>query len=90
MSGSIVDLFYDENHAKCRWQWGNETFYDDQNRLIEFDTSLEALEWIDKEHPELTKRVKQGAQLTMGMTEKKGASLDKKGDDVNKDGTRQG
>ena len=81
MSGSIVDLFYDKNRNKWRWYWGNETFYDDQNTLIEFNTAVEALKWISKEHPEMTKRIKQGTQLTMGMT-------DSKGDDK-KDGERQ-
>lgn len=67
MSGSIVDLFYDEKHALWRWVWGNETFYDENRQLIEFNTSLEALEWIKKEHPELTARVSQGQQMTIGI-----------------------
>ena len=56
MSGSIVDLFYDERRKKWRWFWGNETFYDEENRLIEFVTSLDAIIWMKNEHPDLTIR----------------------------------
>ncbi|MHC4748274.1 MAG: hypothetical protein ACYTFW_00225 [Planctomycetota bacterium] len=67
MSGHIADLFYDDNRAKFRWLLGNETFYDDKDRLIEFDTSIEAINWIKKEHPELTLRIAQGEQMTLGL-----------------------
>ena len=74
MSGSTVDLFYDKNRVKFRWRWGNETFYDKNNQLIEFDTSLQALEWIKKEHPNLTVRVGEN-QMTLDMSDDK--QLDK-------------
>lgn len=56
MSGSVVDLFFDENRNKWRWFWGKETFYDEDNTLIEFESSIDALSWMKQEHPELTIR----------------------------------
>jgi hypothetical protein len=78
MSSLVVDLFYDENRAKFRWLRNErrETFYNERSELIEFDTSLEALQWIAREHPEYTKRIK-GQQMTFDM----------KGDTKESDGT---
>jgi hypothetical protein len=65
MSGFIADLFYDKNHAKWRWQYGNETFYNERNELIEFDTVEEAVRWLQKERPQYTMRIKPATQLTL-------------------------
>ena len=45
MSGNEIKTFYDERREKWRLLWGNETFYDSENRMVEFDTEAEALEW---------------------------------------------
>ena len=65
MSGFIADLFYDKNHAKWRWRYGNETFYNERNELIEFDTVEEAVQWLQKEKPQYTMRIKLATQLTL-------------------------
>ena len=69
MSGEIAELYYDANRSKWRFLWGGETFYDKSNQLIEFNTSLEALEWINKEHPQLTIKVREGEQMTLDLSD---------------------
>lgn len=45
MSGKRVRTFYDPRRRMWRLLWGNETFYDDNNEMIEFETEQEAIEW---------------------------------------------
>ena len=53
MSGDIITTFprkragpvFDERRGKWRLLWGNETFYDDKNQMIEFSSEREALDW---------------------------------------------
>jgi hypothetical protein len=70
MSGFIAELFYDKRRAMWRWIRGNETFYNERNELIEFSTSEEAVEWIEREHPEMTAVIPKGSQQTMDFNTK--------------------
>lgn len=45
MSGLTLKTFFDERRGKWRLLWGDETFYDSEDRLIEFDTEQELLDW---------------------------------------------
>ena len=45
MSGDEIRTFYDERRGKWRLLWGDETFYDAENRMVEFDSEGEALDW---------------------------------------------
>ena len=45
MSGDIITTFFDERRGMWRLLWGNETFYDDKNQMIEFSSEREALDW---------------------------------------------
>jgi hypothetical protein len=65
MSGYIADLFYDERRAKWRWRRGNETFYNEKNELIEFDTVTEAVRWLQSEKPQYTMKINPATQLTL-------------------------
>ena len=46
MSGKEIKTFYDTRRRMWRLLWGNETFYDSENRMMEFETEQEALEWL--------------------------------------------
>lgn len=65
MSGSIAVLFYDERRERFRWQYGNETFYDDENRMVEFVTIRESIDWLRKEYPEMSMKLPAGLQFKM-------------------------
>ena len=45
MSGDIITTFFDVRRGRWRLLWGNETFYNELNQMIEFDTEGEAKEW---------------------------------------------
>jgi len=45
MSGLVLKTFYDEKRKKWRMLWGDETFYDTEDRMWEFDTEQELLDW---------------------------------------------
>lgn len=45
MSGKQIKTFYDERRGKWRLLWGNETFYNELNQMIEFDSEKDALEF---------------------------------------------
>lgn len=70
MSGQTVISFYDERRAKWRLLWGDETFYNDQNQMLEWDTEQEAIDWVKEHHSDL-QRIKssdqEGAQKRMEL-----------------------
>ena len=53
MSGPTIKTFFDERRGKWRLLWGDETFYDESRKMVEFDTEQEALEWWDA-YPRIT------------------------------------
>lgn len=65
MSGEIAVLFYDERRQRFRWQYGSETYYNERREMIEFETLFSAMEWIEKEHPEMVTRLPEGMQFKL-------------------------
>ena len=65
MSGSIAVLFYDERRDSYRWLYGNETFYNERSEMIEFETVHESIDWLRKEHPEMSMKMPAGLQFKM-------------------------
>lgn len=61
MSGPTIITFYDKRRLKWRLLWGNETFYNDQNQMLEWDTEQDALDWV-KEHYGDLQRIKSSDQ----------------------------
>ena len=53
MSGNTVLLFFDDKREKWRFLWGNETFYDDEDRLMTWDTVEQALDWYEEQGHEM-------------------------------------
>ena len=45
MSGDIITTFFDVRRDRWRLLWGNETFYDESRRMIEFDDEEVAYQW---------------------------------------------
>ena len=41
-----IKPFYDERRKMWRIRQGRETFYDRDNKMIEFETEQEAIEWM--------------------------------------------
>lgn len=44
-----VKLYYNNRRGKWILMQGRETFYDENNTLVEFDTVEQALEWAGEE-----------------------------------------
>ena len=65
MSGKTATLFYDERRQRFRWKHGNETYYNEKNEMIEFDTLKEAVDWIRAEHPEMAYGFPDGMQFKL-------------------------
>ena len=61
MSGRTVISFYDEKRLKWRLLWGDETFYNDQNQMMEWDTEQEAMDWAEEHYGDL-QRIKSSDQ----------------------------
>lgn len=55
MSGDTVLLFFDDHENRKAWRflWGNETFYDDEDRLMTWNTVEQALDWYKEQEYEM-------------------------------------
>ena len=70
MSGLIAELFYDDKWGMWRWLRGKETFYNERNEMMEFDSSADAISWLKENHPDMTIKMKDGQQWTLDMKKK--------------------
>ena len=53
MSGPTINIKYNERRGKYFLSWGNETFYNEDDELMEFDTPEAARVWLRDERTEL-------------------------------------